>query len=1184
MRLRRQLESAARATYQRLPPKAQQRALALRSRYLGPIEAYLTGKTLLSVVMPVYNVEGYLAEAIDSVLSQSHRNLELILVDDGSTDTSGTMCDEYANRDSRVRVIHKANAGLGAARNTGTAAARGEYLVFIDSDDYLFPGAYEAMIRALHRSGADVATGNVQRRQGQRLYQAWNQSRSHVADRHGVTLEQLPDLLFDTVAWNKVFRRKFFLANVDGFPVNKLYEDMVPMFKALLSASSIEVLAMPVYVWRLRDEGGSITQRLLETRNIDDRFEMLETISALIRERGLQDSLGETLSDKILEGDLWIYVREMAGADDEVIDRITAGVHKFWVPASQRSKLVIPAERRICYWLLEHNRGHEVVAFRQWYDSISSQPPLRRQNGRVTLDVSECPVPLDGIDDLNLDMRSTARGVANVTRVNWESPTTVRVDGYAYTRFVSEGSQQISILLANTGTEGAIEIPVERTATMDSALWARDTVNSHERDGFSAIIDVPKLHEISTFERGMSEWQLSARVTDGEIERTMSLDSIWRGGSAAVVGASLLDDGILAAVKTDPGKPLRIRLYSTGAPASAFSVSGTRFRLEFDQAGVQPNEVWLVAPELGELVRASPLTDGVFTGTVPRRPDSSQVSWQVHARVAKRDERVLAPPGFVSDMTPNRDGMRAVVDRSGRAMIHAYTSTAIVDQIACTDSGELEISGSLYGIDTIELAITPSGGTPGTWLPAEVETGRFHARLSLRQRNLHGAEHPLVSGAYRVHGRLPGSGDDGPVSVLVADATATTLPTTLLRDQFKLKISRAAGGRLGLDLSAPVPDELLGRFAQERLQRRHSGEKRQIEDAAFFYVDLGSRATDSALAIHNELRRRNAGLHLYWGVEDLSIPVPEGGIPVVKNSPEWYDKVNRARYIVNNYGGIHGLTKHPQQRYLQTWHGTPYKYIGASEARHKNSFDSRYKTIEREAEEWDAFVSQSPFMSALIPEDFRYQGRILETGYPRNDRLVLADAAEKQRLRSLLGIPSGAMVLLYAPTFREGQRHGWRASLFEGLDLHRLQELLGPDWYIILRGHSFNARDTRANRSDNRLIDLTQHHDINDLYISSDVLVTDYSSAMFDYAVTGKPMALFTPDIKQFVASRGAYFDLSEEAPGPLYEDVVHLAEGLTDLDSLVSRSADSYAKFSQRFVPWDDGKAAARVVDQFFS
>jgi CDP-glycerol glycerophosphotransferase len=318
-------------------------------------------------------------------------------------------------------------------------------------------------------------------------------------------------------------------------------------------------------------------------------------------------------------------------------------------------------------------------------------------------------------------------------------------------------------------------------------------------------------------------------------------------------------------------------------------------------------------------------------------------------------------------------------------------------------------------------------------------------------------------------------------------------------------------------------------------------------------------------------------------VQDLSVPVPAGGIPVLKLSPEWYEKLNTSRYVVNNYGGIWGLTKHPEQRYLQTWHGTPLKYIGASEVRHRKGPEAPLDRLAAEAGEWDAFISPSPYMTELVPAEFLFSGTILETGYPRNDRLVTAGPDERAGLRRLLGLPDGARVVLYAPTFRDTNRNGWAAATYDGLDLDRLLRLLGPDWHVLLRGHSFNARYDRSDHSAGRIHDVTQHPDINDLYLAADVLVTDYSSAMFDFAVTGKPILFFTPDLRQYAASRGVYFDLAEVAPGPLDVDVVTLAAHLKDVDEVAASHAERYAAFRARFAPWDDGKAAARVVDAFF-
>jgi CDP-glycerol glycerophosphotransferase len=368
------------------------------------------------------------------------------------------------------------------------------------------------------------------------------------------------------------------------------------------------------------------------------------------------------------------------------------------------------------------------------------------------------------------------------------------------------------------------------------------------------------------------------------------------------------------------------------------------------------------------------------------------------------------------------------------------------------------------------------------------------------------------------------------------------------------------------------------------LRRWYGRGGRQLADAVFFYVDLGLRAADSALALHHEIRRRGLPLALYWGVTSPAVAVPEGGVPVVKGSAAWYRTVNASRYVVNNYGGILGLRKHPRQRLLQTWHGTPYKFVGRSELRHRNAPPQQFAIMAREAAEWDAFVSASPYLSKLIRTEWDFAGEILETGYPRNDRLALADDAQRHALRAAFDLPADARIALYAPTFREHQRDGWCADLFDGLDVDELCARLGPDWQVLVRGHSFTARKGTRRAAGDRVRDVTNHPDVNDLYLLADVLVTDYSSTMFDFAVTGRPIVFFAPDLEQYAAERGVYFDLAECAPGPIYADVDALADGLRALPELAERYRERYAAFRERFAPWDDGRAAARVVDAFFT
>ncbi len=1186
MAARRKVKRVAAGVYRRaLSPQLRRRLWRLRQSGRDRLTRRI--EPLLTVVMPVYNVERYLEEAVESVLSQSYRNLELILVDDGATDSSGTMCDELATADKRIRVIHQPNAGLGAARNTGIAAARGDYLAFADSDDYLLPDAYERMMRSIIRSGSDIVTGNVLRRQGRYLEQSWIQKRSHIEDRTRVSLVDEVELLSDTVAWNKIYRTRFWKKHGKSFPVGKLYEDTATIFHALLHAQGIDIVSAPVYVWRLRDEGDSITQRLLEATNVDDRFEMLDHVETMIRDSGLWRELGNRLLLKVLEVDLWVHVRGLIDTGPaEAIERIQKIAARYWEASPDQVKLGVPAERRVCYWLLANERAEDMLSFRWWYASQAAHPPLVRRNGQVSLDVVTSPVSLDGVPDVALDMDDLAEPIVNVVEVNWTAPAQLMIRGYGYTRYVSDGSQQITIDATNAASGQRLSFPTERMPMVEAALWAADLVYSHDNDGFRCIVDVAALKAVSVTSEApnaaSNEWCFSCRIDDGDISRTTELTKVWKLGSGAVIGASVLADETVATVKTETDKPLRIGFETRGVVAASFEVTGSRASVRLT-AKTNANRILFHTPGTAT-VEANRSPDGTFVADLPAS-QSPPTIWRARAVTPAGDVRpLIAPAGFVPGFAPNASGVRASVTRTGQAVVEVRPHTAIVEEIGCDSAAVIELNGFLLALDEFEIGVAPEDGYPRVWYPATVTDGRFVARIPTATSTGTSEGRPLPAGKYAVFARR--ATPDGPAEaeLLLSDRAAGTLPLNRLAAVVKVKVLRSRGGIVGLEIAAPVPDEALGRFSQARLAAKYGVSPRNLDDAAvFFLVDIGNNAADSALAIHNELRRRGSRLKLYWGVEDLSVPVPDGGIPVVKRTEEWFAKVNSCRYLVNNYGGMWGLTKDSGQRYLQTWHGTPLKFIGASEARHRGALKPRFDQIAAEAAEWDAFVSPSPYFSALIPSEFLYHGAVLETGYPRNDRLATASAADQQAIRARFDIPAAAKVALYAPTFRDNERRGWRAPLFDGLDLGRLLDLLGRDWVLLLRGHIFNANDDHADRTAGRLIDVTRHGDINDLYLASDVLITDYSSVMFDYAVTGKPMVFFTPDLDAYVAGRGTYFDLREEAPGPLYTKVGDLAAGLADLHGLANLHRDRYDAFRTKFAPWDDGKAAARVIDAFF-
>src|SRR3954453_20153701 len=180
----------------------------------------------VSVVVPIYNVEDYLEECLDSLAAQTFEDLEVVMVDDSSTDGSAAIAESFAARHPRFRLVRRAaNGGLSAARNTGIDAATGEFLAFVDSDDLVAPDAYEKLVGTLDQTGSDFATANAHRLFGTKTRQVGFLSRPMAKTRLKTHITRQRTLLADRTAWNKLWRRSFWDAHGLRFPEGRTYED-----------------------------------------------------------------------------------------------------------------------------------------------------------------------------------------------------------------------------------------------------------------------------------------------------------------------------------------------------------------------------------------------------------------------------------------------------------------------------------------------------------------------------------------------------------------------------------------------------------------------------------------------------------------------------------------------------------------------------------------------------------------------------------------------------------------------------------------------------------------------------------------------------------------------------------------------------------------------------------------------
>jgi CDP-glycerol glycerophosphotransferase len=339
----------------------------------------------LSVVVPAYQVVGWLEAALDSVITQDFADLEVIVVDDGSTDGTGELADEIAARDSRVTVVHQANAGLGPARNVGVRHATGELLAFADSDDLVMPGAYSRLVESLDASGSDLAIGAVERLRGTQVTMTPLMRANHEQPRTGVRIDEAPLLLADVFAWNKVFRRSFWDEHALEFPRVR-YEDQPTMTQALVHAR-FDSLVEPVYQWRVRDDGSSISQQRADLSDLTDRWATKEWALATVREHAASRTVRVFLR-RVLPIDVWEYLRAVPGGSDQYAEALAAGLDRLWPSDGEVrwEQTAIPLRHRIMGWLVRQGMRAELAEFLAWLDEQPTPLPSREVDGRRVVD------------------------------------------------------------------------------------------------------------------------------------------------------------------------------------------------------------------------------------------------------------------------------------------------------------------------------------------------------------------------------------------------------------------------------------------------------------------------------------------------------------------------------------------------------------------------------------------------------------------------------------------------------------------------------------------------------------------------------------------------------------------------------------------------------------------------------
>jgi CDP-glycerol glycerophosphotransferase len=358
------------------------------------------------------------------------------------------------------------------------------------------------------------------------------------------------------------------------------------------------------------------------------------------------------------------------------------------------------------------------------------------------------------------------------------------------------------------------------------------------------------------------------------------------------------------------------------------------------------------------------------------------------------------------------------------------------------------------------------------------------------------------------------------------------------------------------------------------------------KDIIVFESNIGRNYTGNPRYIYEEMVSQGLDkkYDCYFILENVNTMVPGNAKKVKRMRFQYFYILARAKFIVADSRLPVFFIKRKGATYIQTWHGTPLKKLALDmddvSMAGESNIDSYKKNFYENAKTWDYLISQNPFSTATFRRCFAFDKEVLEIGYPRNDILMNHNDQEYiNELKKRFHLPLDKKIALYAPTWRDNEFYDKGEYKFNPkLDFDLLQKELSDEYVIIVKYHYLVKDNINWDKYKGFVYDFDLGFDIAELYLVSDILITDYSSVMFDYSLLKRPMFFYAYDLDNYKNNlRGFYFDFMKEVPGPITLTTQELVQSIQDYNS--EEYLDKYQAFTAKFNSVDDGCASKNVV-----
>ncbi len=1143
----------------------------------------------VSIIVPVYNVEEYLIECLESLENQILQNFQVIMIDDGSTDKSGEIGKAYAQSHSRFEYHRIENQGLGYARNYAMQFVKGKYFVFIDSDDIIAPDAYQSMFDAAEKENAQFAICNVAR---------FNSKKTWISALHEKVFNQLNEtaniftdysLVYDTISCNKLISKDFWDKHQFKFPEGILYEDIPVTIPMHCLADKVAVVNKVGYFWRQRDGvTTSITQNSHNMKNLYDRIKIIKMVDEFFEKNINEHNLELAKQIKFLEIDLIIFVNICNNVPEEQAREILKIIRDYInssISSEAIDQLSVIHKQKYHFVLNNNLDGLIKVLENQNHDYYNT--PIEEKDGKFYIDCSDDIFPIKDRDVTTELQKLVPKKHINDITIN---KTSFDIFAHLYiprVNIVDFSQQEIDVYLLNekTGYKTPLKTsPVENKALTDTKGFVYNPVTektcqyNYDGTGFNISLDLEEIdindsnigsnRVVIKYKNRVSSGKLYLGDTNKNIATKIRDNTVISGNNLLRLSISMFDELIVYLIKeTNLVEKTKVKnneiQFQLTAPAQrifaeddvgnvidfntddklAFSCSVNKFTVGKDYK-------FFIKKENGE-------TDFLTrkTKAVNIKDAKSNVIIFLSNKSFRLNAKILPSCTKISNILQEDTTIFIDTESLGtnpNLQNIDYANIVIEDEIAKT---------------TVSLSKSECSEENGKLLCS--------FKIDFSDENITKNLFDSYRLVYIEYTLKNGETFREPL------CTQKHFKYSIAFETLLLELYRFDGFYVRLHAKLLWKEE--ENTKQKRLalinQKYPEYRKLPINPKRIIFESMwGNKYSCNPKHLYEFINKHYPDYECIWSLDDPRTPINGNGKRVKKGSIEYFYYLATSKYFINNVNFEDAYEKREGQIEVQTMHGTPLKTFGFDV---ENEFvtEAQKESYIRRNSRWNYLVVQGDFMAEKALPCFGCETPILKTGYPRTDTLFENNNEEKIRqLKEKLNLPLDKKVILYTPTWRIKNKFDMQ------LDIEKMRQKLSDDYILLIRIHYFSAKGYTIPADNKFVFDFNKYHTVEDLYLLCDILITDYSSVMFDYGVLKKPMMFFTYDIREYADNlRGMYFDIEKEAPGPLVYTSDELISAISNIDEEMEKCKGRIDAFNNKYVNFEGPNSCERIFETVF-